>query len=183
MGSGALFSVLLTFMASAEPLTSLHSTGGLNIYKQVVSYFLFTLCPRSHASTAMQAACPSLPTGLLSFWGHRHSVDLAGLTNTSSQIINFHCISSFCLHAIATGPVQDSASLPWVVMTTLMTLSGLSRVMHDCCHVVHLQGHQASQTEHRSQSAVLPSMVGQLLDSRGTGPGKPPCVSVTTSSR
>lgn len=175
MGSGALFSVLLAFMASAEPLTSLHSTGGLNIYKQGVSYLLFTLCPRSHTS-------PSLPTGLLSFWGHRHSVHLAGLANTFPQIINFHCISSFCLHAIATGPVQDSASLPWVVMTTT-TLSGLSRVMRVRCHVVQLQGHQASQTEHRSQSAVLPSIAGQLLDSRGTGPGKPPCVSVTTTSR
>lgn len=58
--------------------------------------------------TVMQAACRSLPTGLLSFWGPWHGIGLAGLANTSSQIINFHCISSFCLHAMVRSRVRIS---------------------------------------------------------------------------
>lgn len=85
--------------------------------------------------TVMQAACRSLPTGLLSFWGPWHGVGLAGLANTSStdNKLSLHQLLLPSCYGHWSGP--GLASLPWVVMTTLI-LSGLSRVLHVCCHVV-----------------------------------------------
>lgn len=62
-GFWALFSVLLAFTASAYPLTSLHSTGGLNINKQGVLFSFHSLSPQSGKQPASHCHLAYFPSG------------------------------------------------------------------------------------------------------------------------